>query len=114
MIWEFEDQLKILYKKFLTSLDSVSHDTIEKTKVKAITVMAKLLTENCEEEQVCSTLKDIIYFLLSYSMIIPGYSILNAKNMCVSHSNETNKHLLEIYVQLDLNASKNINVKFTK
>lgn len=52
MLWEFEDQLKNLYKKFLTNLESVSHDTIEKTKVKAITVMARLLTENCEEEQV--------------------------------------------------------------
>ncbi|KAG8200238.1 hypothetical protein JTE90_025014 [Oedothorax gibbosus] len=51
MLWEFEDQLKILYKKFLTNLENVSHDTIEKTKVKAITVMARLLTENCEEEQ---------------------------------------------------------------
>ncbi|CAL1289576.1 unnamed protein product [Larinioides sclopetarius] len=51
ILWIFEERLKLLYKKFLSNLVSVSHDTIEKTKVKAVSVMAKLLMDNCEEEQ---------------------------------------------------------------
>ncbi|GIY35064.1 hypothetical protein CEXT_378191 [Caerostris extrusa] len=51
ILWIFEERLKLIYKKFITNLVSVSHDTIEKTKIKAISVMSKLLMDNCEEEQ---------------------------------------------------------------
>lgn len=51
ILWIFEERLKLLYKRFLTNLVAVSHDTIEKTKIKAVSVMSKLLIENCEEEQ---------------------------------------------------------------
>ncbi|XP_042899451.1 CCAAT/enhancer-binding protein zeta [Parasteatoda tepidariorum] len=51
ILWLFENILKGLYKKFLTSVDKVSHDTIEKTKIKAVSVLHKLLEENPEEEQ---------------------------------------------------------------
>ncbi|PRD24830.1 UNVERIFIED_CONTAM: CCAAT/enhancer-binding protein zeta, partial [Trichonephila clavipes] len=51
VLWIFEERLKLLYKKFLTNLVAVSHDTIEKTKIKSVTVMSKLLMENTEEEQ---------------------------------------------------------------
>ncbi|XP_055942915.1 CCAAT/enhancer-binding protein zeta-like [Argiope bruennichi] len=51
ILWIFEERLKLQYKKFLSNLVAVSHDTIEKTKVKAVSVMAKLLMDNCEEEQ---------------------------------------------------------------
>ncbi|GFS73134.1 hypothetical protein NPIL_386201 [Nephila pilipes] len=51
IFWIFEERLKLLYKKFLTNLIAVCHDTVEKTKIKAVSVLSKLLIENFEEEQ---------------------------------------------------------------
>lgn len=51
ILWIFEDKIKSLYKKFINNLNSVSHDTVEKTKLKAITIISNLLKDNPEQEQ---------------------------------------------------------------
>ncbi|XP_047107210.1 CCAAT/enhancer-binding protein zeta isoform X1 [Schistocerca piceifrons] len=52
MYWFFEDQLKELYMTFVQSLQSVSHDSVDKNKEKAITAFYKLLAGNPELESV--------------------------------------------------------------
>lgn len=52
MYWFFEDQLKELYMTFVQSLQSVSHDSVDKNKEKAITAFYKLLAGNPELENV--------------------------------------------------------------
>ncbi|XP_022242297.1 CCAAT/enhancer-binding protein zeta-like [Limulus polyphemus] len=51
LLWYFEDQLKERYNTFVRALEKISHDTVEKTKQKAITTMSELLTQNPEQEQ---------------------------------------------------------------
>ena len=52
MYWYYEDQLKQLYSTFITALQTAAHDTVERTKEKAITAMYKLLAGNPEQEAV--------------------------------------------------------------
>ncbi|XP_054723250.1 CCAAT/enhancer-binding protein zeta-like [Uloborus diversus] len=51
ILWVFENEIKNLYSKFVNNLKAVGHDTVEKTKQKAVTVMCNLLKENPEQEQ---------------------------------------------------------------
>lgn len=51
-LWYFEDQLKEIYTSFVLAVNTVSHDTVESNKEKAITAMYKLLAGNSEQEQV--------------------------------------------------------------
>ena len=51
ILWMFEVKLKELYKKFLTNLAEVSKDTIEKTRMKVMSVNLELLVQSPEQEQ---------------------------------------------------------------
>ena len=51
ILWHFEAKLKECYKTFLTNLGEVSKDTIEKTRMKVMTVILQLLTSCPEQEQ---------------------------------------------------------------
>ena len=51
ILWMFEVKLKELYKKFLTNLVEVSKDTIEKTRMKVMSVNLELLVQSPEQEQ---------------------------------------------------------------
>ncbi len=51
IVWLFEQKLKELYHKFFRALDEISKDTIENTKVKAMSVYLELLIANPELEQ---------------------------------------------------------------
>lgn len=55
--WYFEDQLKEIYVSYILALNSVSHDTLDANKEKAITAMYKLLAGNPEQEKVISCFK---------------------------------------------------------
>ena len=51
IIWLFEDKLKTAYKKFLQSLNEVSKDSIEKTRIKVMGIVLSLLVGSPEQEQ---------------------------------------------------------------
>lgn len=59
LMWYFEDQLKEVYASFILALNTVSKDTVENNKEKAINAMYKLLSGNPEQEKVV-----IIFYLL--------------------------------------------------
>jgi len=48
--WMFEDRLKKLYQKFLDNLELVGKDSIDKTKIKALSTLLELLAGNPEQE----------------------------------------------------------------
>ena len=48
--WMFEDKLKKLYIKFLDNLELVGKDSIDKTKIKALSTILELLAGNPEQE----------------------------------------------------------------
>ena len=51
ILWHFEAKLKDAYATFLDALDQVAKDTLEKSKVQAMTAFLDLLIANPEQEQ---------------------------------------------------------------
>ena len=51
MLWLFEHKLKVAYSRFISALDEVAKDQIEKSKTKAMSVFLELLISNPENEQ---------------------------------------------------------------
>ncbi|XP_028252333.1 CCAAT/enhancer-binding protein zeta [Parambassis ranga] len=51
ILWYFEHQLKHHVAEFVTALDSVAHDTVAATKVKALTTAHELLCNRPEQER---------------------------------------------------------------
>ena len=51
ILWMFENKLKDCYKKFLVNLAEVGKDTIEKTRMKVMSVNLQLLIKSPEQEQ---------------------------------------------------------------
>lgn len=51
VVWYYEHRLKELYKQFLSALDEVSKDSLEKSKTRAMSVYLQLLMSNPENEQ---------------------------------------------------------------
>lgn len=50
ILWLFESKLKEAYQKFLTQLQEVSKDSIEKTRIKVMSILLELLI-NCPEQE---------------------------------------------------------------
>ena len=74
ILWMFEVKLKELYKKFLTNLAEVSKDTIEKTRMKVMSVNLELLVQSPEQEQ--ELLSRYIFFYTCKIFRIPENQIL--------------------------------------
>ena len=51
ILWHYEAKLKEAYASFLDALDLVAKDTLEKSKVQAMTAFLDLLVANPEQEQ---------------------------------------------------------------
>ena len=51
VLWMFEGKLKEMYGEFLDALDQVAKDTLEKSKVQAMSAIVELLIANPEREQ---------------------------------------------------------------
>lgn len=75
--WYYEDQLKKLYCGFIVALNTVSQDSVERNKEKAITATYKLLAGSPEQEAVSeralhkpvfqnAVLLDIVYYLMYF------------------------------------------------
>lgn len=61
--WLFEDKLKTLYSQFISAVDTVSRDTVDMNRERAVTAMYKLLAGNPEQEVVS------VFFSSTISMI---------------------------------------------
>lgn len=51
ILWSFEAKLKECYKQFLSNLVDVSKDTIDKTRMKVMSIFLDLLVNSPEQEQ---------------------------------------------------------------
>ncbi|KAB0791949.1 hypothetical protein PPYR_13910 [Photinus pyralis] len=83
--WIFEDQLKQIYTTFVLSLNKISHDTVEKSKEKAIGALKKLLAGNPEQEQ--NLLKHLVNKLGDPSKKIASKVIYLLSSLLNQHSN---------------------------
>ncbi|CAH1391896.1 unnamed protein product [Nezara viridula] len=50
--WLFEEKLRECYSQFINAVDVISKDTVDANRIKAVSVMNKLLTGHPEQEQV--------------------------------------------------------------
>lgn len=50
--WLFEEKLKECYSQFINAVDVISKDTVDANRIKAVSVINKLLTGHPEQEQV--------------------------------------------------------------
>nr|XP_014287480.1 CCAAT/enhancer-binding protein zeta isoform X2 [Halyomorpha halys] len=50
--WIFEEKLKECYSQFINAIDIIAKDTVDANRIKAVSVMNKLLTGHPEQEQV--------------------------------------------------------------
>ncbi|KAK5639787.1 hypothetical protein RI129_010598 [Pyrocoelia pectoralis] len=92
--WFFEDQLKEIYTSFMLSLNTISHDTVEKNKEKAIGALKKLLAGNPEQEQ--NLLKHLVNKLGDPSKKIASKVIYSLSSLLNQHSNMQGVVLNEI------------------
>ena len=51
ILWSFESELKEAFKNFLVNLQEVSKDSIDKTRMKVMSVILELLINSPEQEQ---------------------------------------------------------------
>ncbi|KAJ9588204.1 hypothetical protein L9F63_018425, partial [Diploptera punctata] len=85
MYWYYEDQLKQLYSTFVAALQAAAHDTVERTKEKAISAMYKLLAGNPEQEAVL--LKNLINKLGDPSQKVASKTIYSLVQLLQIHPN---------------------------
>ncbi|KAJ8976913.1 hypothetical protein NQ317_014085 [Molorchus minor] len=93
-IWYFEDQLKEIYTQFVLALNTVSHDTVDNNKEKAISAMYKLLAGNCEQEK--NLLTYIVNKLGDPSQKVASKAIYCLTQLLSEHSNMQEVVLNEI------------------
>lgn len=52
LLWLFEEKLKEAYNTFILAVDKIAKDTVDSNRMKAVSIMNKLLTGHPEQEQV--------------------------------------------------------------
>lgn len=85
MYWYYEDQLKQMYSTFITALQTAAHDTVDRTKEKAISAMYKLLAGNPEQEAIL--LKNLVNKLGDPSQKVASKAIYSLVQLLQIHPN---------------------------